>query len=479
MILDATTRLPVELEAEVCIAGAGPAGIVLALELARRGRRVVLIEGGGADGPGEAQSVYDGEVSGRDYPLAGSRLRWLGGTSNHWGGWVKPLDDIDFEDKPHYPLPAWPFGPAVLEPWYREAARWCEVDSADHGADALDPALAGRLLPFRDGGPFVHRHFRFSPPTRFGMRYRQLLIDAPLLELWVNLNAVGLEQGDDRVRSLRAVTLHGGQCRIRAAHFVLAMGGIENARFLLNQATVPGNQAGLVGRCFMDHYGYSPGKLLGRSDLAYERGALAGRDTMAVITPARALLLDEKLRNSCLLLRADTPDPLLPPQYFDNPWLEGTAAAGIQTLGMINEPLPHPDSRVSLSGERDLLGLRRARLHWHLPATEFEPVLRLFEHWRRAVSASGAARVRQLRSDLPAPDADVGVGYHHMGTTRMSATPEFGVADADGRCWDRDNLYLAGSSLFPHVGYSNPTLTIVALAARLAGHLASRLEAVA
>ena len=104
-------------------------------------------------------------------------------------------------------------------------------------------------------------------------------------------------------------------------------------------------------------------------------------------------------------------------------------------------------------------------------------MIELFRRWADGISAAGFGRVRTLRSDPPALDAHVGIGYHHMGTTRMSAMPEFGVTEPNGRCWDCENLYIAGSSLFPHVGYSNPTLTIVALAARLAEHLAGQLEA--
>lgn len=471
MIHDALAFLPAELEAEVCIVGAGPAGIVLALELARRGRQVVLLEGGGIDSPGDGESIYQGESSGRPYPLYGSRLRWLGGTSNHWGGWVKPLDDVDFDEKSHYPLPGWPIGLAELEPWYRVAARWCEIESDDFDPKRLQSAADGRLLPLDDRFGFVHRMFRFSPPTRFGQRYREALENEARVDCRVNLNAVSLEQGDGRIRALATRTLAGETCRVRAERFVLAMGGIENARFLLNQLEIPGNQADLVGRCFMDHYGFSPGRMLGNSRLAYERGALPGRDVMIVLAPARTLMQEAGLRNSCLMLSADSPDPVLGTGYWASPLLGGHEGA-IRRIVMINEPLPHPQSRITLGDATDVLGLKRARLHWHLPVEEFTPVLDLFRRWSADVAAAGMGRIRIQRTAAPEPGEHVGIGYHHMGTTRMSASPEFGVVDPDGRCWDRENLYLAGSSLFPHVGYSNPTLTIVALAARLADHLA-------
>ncbi|MEX0915072.1 MAG: FAD-dependent oxidoreductase, partial [Wenzhouxiangellaceae bacterium] len=426
MIRDALGELPAEIEAEVCICGAGPAGIVLALELARQGRQVALIEGGGIDGPGDAGSVYEGETSGRTYPLAGSRLRWLGGTSNHWGGWVKPLDELDFRDKPHFPMPGWPFGPEELAPWYRAAAGWCELDSADFTLASLGPDAQDRLLALTPESGFSNRMFRVSPPTRFGSLYRDDLESSDRIECYVNLNAVELRQGDDSVRALVARTISGEQCQVRARHFVLAMGGIENARFLLNQQSMPGNHAGLVGRCFMDHYGYAPGKLLASANLGHERGALPNSDVFVVTSPNDQLVMGEKLRNSCILLRADAPDNLLAPDYWESRLLGGESG-GMRALSMINEPLPHPESRISLGQQRDVLGLRRAHLHWHLPASEFDPVLKLFDFFVREISKSGLGRIRQTSNDAVEIGAHVGIGYHHMGTTRMDTDPRYGV----------------------------------------------------
>ena len=477
MIHDARESLPSELEADVCIVGAGPAGIVLALELAKHGREVVIIEGGGLDGPGEGQSLYAGESTGRKYPLAGSRLRWLGGTSNHWGGWVKPLDPLDFVDKPHYPMPTWPFGLDALAPWYSRAAHWCELESDVFDVEAAGFARRPGLFPADRLSGFADRLFRFSPPTRFGTRYREALIEAESIDCRVNLNAVSLVQQSDHVRAVEARTLHGARTRIRASHFVLATGGIENARFLLNQDAVPGNGSGLVGACFMDHYGFSPGHLLAPSGLGYERGAIEGEDVMLVMTPSREMVFDENLRNSCILVASASDDTTLPAQYLDSPLFRPRGEGAGYRVGMINEPMPYRESCVSLADTTDALGLRRARLNWHLPESEFQPVLALFRRWMSEISASGLGRIKWDEKRPRALDEHVGIGYHHMGTTRMSASAEYGVVDRDSRCWDRDNLYMAGSSVFPMVGYSNPTLTIVALAARLAEHLDRRLGA--
>lgn len=465
MIVDARDNLPSTLEADVAIAGAGPAGIVLALELAEAGHRVLLLEGGGADSPGEAASIYDNSTSGRGYPLTGSRLRWLGGTSNHWGGWVRPFDERDFSDQPAGELPGWPMDAATLRPWYERAARWCEVGSADYDPASIRLEKRARLLDLSDTG-FRHRIFRFSPPTRFGARYGDALESNNNIDCRVNLNVVGLEQSEGTVRSARAVTLDGEGCDIRARQFVIAMGGVENARFLLNQESVPGNQSDLVGRCFMDHFGFTPGKMLADAGLQYERGQLADEDLMTVMAPEPGT----PGPNSCLLVSSSQPDDVLPPAFWNNP-TAGDGAGAHYRISMINAPTPHPESRITLTDERDAIGLRRPNLHWHLPRSDFGPVIALFERWMEVVSAGNRARVKWDRKAAPSDDAHVGVGFHHMGTTRMSAAPEHGVVNGDGRVWDRDNLYIAGSSVYPSAGFSNPTLTIVALAARMADHL--------
>ena len=470
MIQDAHSSLPPVLEADVAIAGAGPAGITLALELAERGHQILLIEAGGENSPGELSSAYDNSISGRAYPLTGSRLRWLGGTSNHWGGWVRPLDAVDFEEQPGQEMPGWPFGHDRLTAGFERAATWCEIGSSQYDPSRIDALQQAKLLDLRETG-FEHRIFRFSPPTRFGSRYRDALSQAGNIDCRVNLNLVELNQSSDAIRTARAVTASGANCEIRARLFVLAMGGVENARFLLNQSSVPGNQSGLVGRCFMDHFGFTPGLLLADAGMQYERGQIPDSDLMVTMAPARG----QPGPNSCLLLSATAPDDVLPPGYWSNPHA-GRTPGGHYRISMINAPRPHPQSRVTLSDERDSLGLRQTHLHWHLPPTEFEPSIALFERWMTAISSAGLGRVRWTRRQAPELGEHVGVGYHHMGTTRLSASPDDGVADPNARVWDRDNLYLAGSSLFPSVGFANPTLTIVALAVRLAEHLDTRLQ---
>ena len=155
------------LETDVCIAGAGPAGITLAVQLAERGLAVVLLEGGGLAPPTpEEKSLYDGQTSGRAYPLETSRLRYFGGTTGHWGGWSRPLDDIDFAVKPHIEYSGWPIDRAELAPWYALAHDWLEMPVSEYFQDR-DPPFSHKLLTSEHG--LVNRFFRFSCAASFSI----------------------------------------------------------------------------------------------------------------------------------------------------------------------------------------------------------------------------------------------------------------------------------------------------------------------
>jgi len=150
------------------------------------------------------------------------------------------------------------------------------------------------------------------------------------------------------------------------------------------------------------------------------------------------------------------------------------------------EQAPNPASRVVLGEKRDALGVRQADLDWQLSGqdTHTLQVLNkvLDKEFRRLgvgevqpsswLNALAPGEITQWPVDPSVGNHPIG-GYHHMGTTRMSADPRYGVVDADCRVHGYTNLYVAGSSVFPTGGWANPTLTIIALARRLGRHLAS------
>jgi len=137
------------------------------------------------------------------------------------------------------------------------------------------------------------------------------------------------------------------------------------------------------------------------------------------------------------------------------------------------EPTPTPDSRVTLTDERDALGMPRVNLHWAFAPDDFQSIERGIEVLGRELGRAGVARVYRAKAEDVQP---ILFGCHHMGTTRMHVDPSLGVVDAHGEVHGVSGLYVGGSSVFPAAGFSNPTLTIVALALRMAARLQEVLD---
>jgi len=512
-----------ELRADLCIIGAGAAGITVALALADRNISIIVLESGGPEPGGASQELAGGDSIGQQYaPLESARLRCLGGSTMHWGGWCRPLDAIDFERRAWVPHSGWPITRAALDAYYPRAQQICELgDFAYDPADWLLPD--GSVLPL--GGRVQTRLIQFSPPTRFGVRYRESLAKAGATTVYLNSTVVRL-QAAANARSLDRVhvrTLAGNRFEVRARRYVLAAGGIDNPRLLLaSNQVVPagiGNEHDLVGRFFTDHIqldtaGLRPAPQAENLDLyqpssreTIRRTRRAGGRSAGVMA---YLALDPLVQESrgtvnygANLLQTTWSDYVLEQdatgsspsavqwdigQSLANLWHEldvaVETAVGLRgKLGLMfkivttQEQAPNPLSRVTLSTERDAIGMPRPVLDWRLTDLDRHSITVAVDELARAF---GGAHRGTLYAPLDLAQrgwpADIPISWHHGGTTRMSAEPSQGVVDAEGRVHGMENLYVAGSSVFPTNGSGNPTLTIVALALRLADHLKEQLR---
>ncbi len=263
MLLDSASLSDSEqLEAEVAVVGAGPAGIVVALELADAGHRVLLLESGG--GAPDEQTQRLGDLDGEDrlhVPMALTTSRQIGGASNIWGGRCVPFDPIDFQPRELVGEDSrWPVAYEEVEPYFRRACDWCVCGEAVFDAHRV-PELAGRaLVPgFPEGPVLASALERWSLPTNFGRVYRKRLADSQTLKLITNLTCTEIVCDDDgaAVAHLRAQTLAGKQVTVRARRYVLACGGLENTRLLFasnrHHADGIGNHSGHLGRWYMAH----------------------------------------------------------------------------------------------------------------------------------------------------------------------------------------------------------------------------------
>jgi choline dehydrogenase-like flavoprotein len=494
------------IDADLAIIGSGPAGISIARAMAGPRLKVCLVESGGLTREAETQALYEGENAGIEYPLAMARLRQFGGSSGHWGGFCRPLDPIDFEVRDWVPLSGWPISRKDLDPYYEAASVTVEAAPAHYEDPAYWVAKTGEPLVQWRGGRFMTRFFQYSPPTRFGERYRAELEQSPDVRVLLHANVTNIAAlpSAAAVSHLVVKTLTGRQHQVHAKRYVLATGGIENARvLLLSDDVMPmglGNQNDMVGRCFMEHPHLGGFADIVVADLARippifrDRVRVDGRDGRVAYIPHPDYLRRERQLSASFTM-SPVADLRADPVTIGDPKLAGlvdmvSAArpflsdggqppkpadpgfAGVRFgIGVACEAVPNPDSRVMLATDTDALGLRRTLLDWRLSEQDRLSLVRNVKVLGAELAAAGIGRLRPLLADDGLWEKVVGGGSHHMGTTRMSDDPKRGVVDRNCKVHGLDNLYVAGSSVFPTSGSANPTLNIVALAYRLVDHL--------
>ena len=546
MIIDfARPTTPAEMDVDLCIVGAGPAGITLARSFAGTAMTVCLLESGGLDGEPDSQALCRGVSTGLALDPAACRVRTFGGAGNAWGGGCIPLDPADLTQRDWVPHSGWPLSFDALAPYYERALDHCGIGQhrLAPGTFATPPA---RMPPGFDPDLLVNRTFILSP-VFFGEVGREALGQAPNITVLLHANALELET-DDTARTVRAArigTLDGRRGRVHARTWVLACGGIENARLLLlSDAVAPrglGNDRDLVGRYFMDHPSGSLGRIdggvpdplcrpydrsggqgatpafpeLGVSPVAARRHRMLAARVRPLAVEAevppglhalrrlRAALhepsCDEALEGQMKALATESGDMPASPGIGglalgvaaglgDVARAVGRRLAGkrvvptghVDIVGFF-EQAPNRDSRITLDDRLDALGQRCVRVDWQVTPLDWHT-------WRTTATLAGNALARACggrfqRVDWLEPDSNATPRLHgtshHMGTTRMSDDPSTGVVDTDGKVHGVDNLYVAGSSVFPAGGWAFPTFTIVAMSLRLAEHLQRRPDALA
>ncbi len=478
------------LEPDLAIIGGGPAGISLALALANTRLKIALLESGGMNFDANVQKMYSGAESGVRYTaLDAGRLRFMGGSSNHWGGYCRPLDENDFAPRDWVPHSGWPITRKALEPYFQRAQSLCEAGPwiYDKGGEMQQ----GPLLPLGKGGLYTS-WFQFSKtrdsvlPTYFGHRYERDLKAAANVTPYIHANVTGLRlaANGQRIDHLDMASLAGNRFTVKPRMVVLAAGAMENVRLMLASNDVMaagvGNQNDLVGRFFADHpiprdvatlvvFGGPLAACYG-STVTLANGAVM----RAAFSPTAGFLKAKNVAGSLTTVEN--------PVELDD---TGTAAvittaialgvdasnAKSYSLGCGMELAPDPDRRLSLTGERDALGLPRLKLDMRIADSDFALYRQTLAELGRQLLASKAGLLRLNHSRREQWLSAMDWGNHHLGTTRMSDNPKQGVVDADGLVHGVNNLYVAGSSVFPTYGSSNPTLNLIALTLRLGDHL--------
>ena len=538
------------LQADVCVIGAGPAGIALALDLSERGFSVLMLESGFMKEDSKTQQLYEGEVADDRLhsPPDKYRQRRFGGSTAIWGGRCMPFDPIDFETRDHVPHSGWPISYDDLLPYYPRAN---ELSEAGRFSYRAEDALGSNALPlirgFDSQRVLTNGLERFSCPTHFGSRYEKQLRLSPHVKVLLGANCTGirLQPQGNAVRTVEVTTLAGTRFSATCRATVLAVGGLETARLLLASRDVApqgiGNFHDVVGRYYMCHMAGNVGRLtipgstenvrhgyelapegiycrrrlavapaeqrrLGLAnavarlhfpritDPVHHNGVLSG------LFLARRLISYEygkRLNDgSSTTTAADYARHLLnvatdpvDTTVFLMHWLSHRSLAERKypsvilrnrtnrfSLEMHGEQIPQAQSRVMLGDKVDALGMPQLRVDWRYSPADIDSIRGTLDVLSQEFAASGVARFEYDAENLEEDLTRFGAyGGHHIGTTRMGTDERTSVVNAQCQVHSVNNLFVAGSAVFPTSSQANPTLTLIALSLRLGHTLAERL----
>ena len=468
--------------------------------------------------------------------FGGSAMLWgiqvQPGEETNWARYVVPAP-VDFEELDWVPNSGWPFTREELDAFYDRAQSICRLGPARYDAEAW--ATDSRRRPLLEGDSFDARVFQFGPASVFGEGLESAVAASANLSVYVNSTVVDLQRDATGRRIARATVSARGASpwRVFADTFVLAAGAVENARILLlerEQGRGSGSPSDTLGGFLMDHPAVLLGILQPESPLLFRAAGLydlhrsGGTAVMGHLSASEPLRRRERILGSCIMLvpRPSARDRV--DRTAAAAWRGGlalrpgigareatrrvaTAIRGVDDIAVLAyrrvlrpewrhspsrggwsryrnpekrfsvfevyaqlEQQPDPANRVMLTAAVDSLDRRRVELRCALTDLDRRTISRMRDVFAEEAEAAGLGRLEPAfgPSDVPV----VWTAYHHMGTTRMHSDPQQGVVDENCRVHGTENLFVAGSSVFPTgLGYSNPTLTIVALSLRLASHL--------
>lgn len=299
-MISASLTEPAISDHDICVVGSGPAGLVLALEAARRGQRVLVLESGSNHADRLQQALSDADIVDPprhdDMSIAVSRR--LGGTSNLWAVRCQPFDPIDFEPRPGLVDAAWPIQYADILPYYDAA-----VDYLTAGANVFRAPIPG--VDITDETIDYTRLERFSAVAAVQTAHRREIERSSRIDVRLDATVVDMTFENGRISGLTVADRDGTRHSLPVRTVVLAAGGLESTRQLLvlqrKHPGLFGGEDGPLGRYYMGHVIGEVADIVFNSDTidaAYdfyldEYGSYARRR----LIPSDAAQLDRRLLN--------------------------------------------------------------------------------------------------------------------------------------------------------------------------------------
>ena len=508
--------------ADICIIGAGAAGIAIAREFLGTRFKILILEGGGFALEENSQQLFESEVVGLPHAsIHDGRARVFGGTTTLWGGQALRFDDLDLKARSWVPFSGWPISRAALDPYYVRAERILNLGARIPYLDLC--ASFGIVPPAFDPNIVTVECSRWSPKPNFGKAYRDDLKNALNVSvlLHANVTSIVTNKSAESVENVEFSTLSGKKGIAKAHSYVICCGGIETARILLASNRIEpngvGNHYDLVGRYFQEHIHLNYGNLHAKNrpylqDL-FESFFVGGLKYAPLVTLTERAQVEKQLLSIHGIVVFEippdsgiaamkqlfrtmvgrtfsnasemrqligkslaNPDELMRLAYrLHLKKRAATPKQGPILFGAQCEMAPNPASRVMLSEARDHLGMPQVKLDWRLGELErrtlSEFVRCLAKEFERLGLGSFELEQIEFLDDPLAWVEKAHDSAHHMGTARMHENPQFGVVDSECQVHGVSNLYIGSSAVFPTSARSNPTLTILALSVRIADRL--------
>ena len=460
-------------EFEFTIIGSGPAGITLATTLAKKDKKVLLIEAGGFDYSDESQSFYSGEVVGDKYfSLDTCRLRYLGGTSGHWEGWCRPMDEVDFDK--------WIINKNAVDIYEKRAK------------EVLN--LKGDFFKKKSEFEGFERQFFLDSEVRFGEKYIDeiknsknifLLLNSPLLEI------ISKKDNYKKVEKIKIKLNNEKDYLLKVNKLILASGGIENSRILLWSQYLSKNeflQNMPIGNYWSEH---PTGEIAQFVSEEKENNTNIQRLFKNYLAPNKNFIRREKINNIRLSFRKydENIQKTLKHKIKDLVCIAPNLGKKVIETMVKNQPVhcysvigfsaaqkPTFDNKITLSDKLDTYGVPKVKLYWNIQSDVFRSIRIVLENIGEQLIKKKYGRIgidRYVFDESFKFSKDIFAAYHHIGGTVMGDSQSNSVVDKNLKVHNTENLYVLGSSIFNTTGHSNPTFTIVQFSLRLADHLSS------
>jgi hypothetical protein len=491
-------------EFDITIIGAGAAGILLAVHLTNAGKKVLLMESGHFSIDDEKQKLNEVESAGKFLTTSvWGRKRAIGGTTLAWGGQSLPFTSTDFNFRPWIENSGWPITYETIAPYYNDANTFMGIDTLNYHEDIFkrakikDPGLDPALIDFHVS--------KWAKEPNFQVLYKDFLQQKVTVVYNAQLQKIS-QSANGSINEIEVFNFSKEKITLKINTLIIAAGGIETVRILLNNNI--GNHSNWLGKCFMEHPCIELGDVI--TSKPYKIQKYFNTHIWKKNKYSTRLSLSKKFQEENGVLNCSASFMFRPPKDKFDPYAElaafkkdfkfkrliavtgsfpnimRSALAYIKDsfyykvnaankLVLMIEQEPVSNSYIALSNEKDVFGLPKAKISWHITYKTWETVLKISDVLKSEIERLNIGKVK-LYDNISSSNKDW-INYlfdvnHHMGGCRMSSSPEKGVVNKDLQVWDVPNLYVCSCAVFPTSSHSNPTLTMLALGVRLSEHIA-------